>query len=168
MFEPAAETFVDLKKVTMVHLYHSLNAPSVSMGDGLPPLEAKAHLMVVQPKARFFEIVIGLFFRESGRRVLYKREPFPCEALEPKLSDAQAFVEQMGFIMDNVNFERSSGEDKQNLLRTVPFLYQDIDHYYQALNPTELKYLKAKAENSSPVDNQKLFLEQYLRIVSML
>lgn len=168
MFEQSQESFIDLKSTTVVHLYHSLNEPTVSVGDGLPPQVAKAHLLVTQSKPRIFDISIGLFFPETSKRVLYKMPSFQVELLNEKLGEAEAYAEQMGFIMDNTKFERSSAGDKENLLRTVPFVYQDVRHFYQALSQTELKFLKAKSENSSSVDNQKLFLEQYLRIVSML
>jgi hypothetical protein len=87
------------------------------------------------------------------------------------LAAAQAFVDQMGFIMDNSNIETALGEGKSNLLRAVPFFYESIELFHKALNSTEIKFRKWKTEASTdeaPVDNQKVFLEQYLKIVSML
>lgn len=168
MFERVSEEFIDSKSTKVIHLYHSLNEPSVSIGDGLPPQMAKAHLLVTQSKPRVFDITIGLFFPETSRRVLYKISSFQVDLLGEKISEAEGFAEQMGFIMDNTNLERSSATEKENLLRTVPFLYQDIQHYYQALSQTELNFLKSRSENPMQLDNQKLFLEQYLRIVGML
>ncbi len=171
MFEQLKDSFVDTKKKRLLHIYQSLNEPMVSVIAGESAQPARAFILVVQPSSGYIEVFVGLFFAGILKRVLYSTSPFQVELYSDKLNAALDFSEQMGFIMDNLNFDKASENIKSNLVRTIPFLYEDLSLYAKALNTNEAAYQKLKAEEikkDTSGDIQQAFLEQYLKIVSML
>ncbi|MDB5038908.1 MAG: hypothetical protein JWQ35_2436 [Bacteriovoracaceae bacterium] len=171
MFEQISEVFIHTPKYKILHLYHSLNEPLISPADGLPVQTATATLLVMQDLQKSIEIFIGLFFPDSGKRILYKAPIFQIELLSDRITQAQAFVEQMGFLMDNKNFDKARPEEKKTLIRTIPFFYEDIELFYKALSATEVNFRQRNTESATheaSVDIETVFLEQYLRIASML
>jgi len=133
---------------------------------------ALAYLMIFRSGPAQLEIFVGLFFSETCQRVLYYMPSFPSEMIGEKLGQAETFLSQMGFLMDNVHFTSATQEEKNELLRTLPFLYPTIEQYQQALRPEELDAQKIKTEvvmkRDVEEDSQRVFLERYLSIVSML
>src|SRR5262245_44198660 len=102
MFKKANEEFIDLTKFSVVDLFHSLNEPFVSAITGQAVSPARASILVCQSRTSLLEIFIGLFFPQSGERVLYSAFPFPPEQMNDRTSEAEAFVSQMGFMMEDL------------------------------------------------------------------
>src|SRR4051812_11628615 len=106
MFEPSKTPFVDIRKFSVLRFYKSLNDPEVSPAPGIPARKSTSTVLVLQNQTKELEIFIGLFFPESGERVLYHSTPFHLELLSERLSEAQGFSEQMGFILEDKNFSK--------------------------------------------------------------
>ncbi|MBN8555714.1 MAG: hypothetical protein J0L93_09735 [Deltaproteobacteria bacterium] len=172
MFNLMKEEFVDLAKLSLVHVYQSLNQPQVSPGQGMVAQSASAFLMVCRNSPTVIEIFIGLYFSEANQRVLYHSTPFPAEVVEEKIAEAEAFVGEMGFLMDNLHFSTANATERNDILRRIPFFYSDFELYLQALSESEIEARNAKAEaithRGAQVDFQRVFLEKYVQMVSML
>ena len=179
MFDLLTDPFVDLKRQNLIHLFQSLNQPQVSPGVGLGAQAAEGYLMVFQIEKQM-SIYVGLYFRESSQRILYYSGLFSPDVLEEKLSSAESFVGEMGFMMDNVHLASATDMERADLIRTVPFFYKDMDLYFKALRTSEIEVKKAKeksveigkgegtASRDAQAELQKVFLEQYVTMVSML
>jgi hypothetical protein len=172
MFEIAEKVFIDLHKLALVHVYQSLNQPQVSPGQGLVSQSAQATILVLRNSPTIIEIFVGLFFPDSNNRILYKSGPFQAEIVEEKIAEAEGFVGEMGFLMDNLHYSSSSQPERNEILRRIPFFYKEMDLYFQALSSSEIEVRKTKieavAQRDAQIDNHRLFLEKYVQIVSML
>lgn len=172
MFDVIKEEFIDLKKLNLVYLYHSLNQPQISPGAGLSAQQAEAYLMIFQTAARQLVMYVGLFFAQSNKRVLYKVGPFNPENLETQMSESEVFTSQMGFLMTNLHFNSATADEKQEFIRTNPFFYADIDLYYQSLSISEIEVKRSQGESTArkeaEADIHQLFFQQYVTILSLL
>lgn len=172
MFEQVATAYLDLEKKTLVHLYKSLNQAQVSPGPGMVSQPASSFIFVFRNSPNEFEVSVGLHFSESGQRVLYKTPGFAPETVNEKVSEAEGFVGEMGFLMDNIRLGTLSSEERSEILRKIPFFYKEMTLYQDSLSTREAEAIKVKAETSGQRDAhsemQKLFFEQYLSLVSML
>lgn len=172
MFEQMNDEFIDMKKLSLIHLYHSLNQPQISPGVGLSPQQAEAYTMVFMTLSRQMMVYVGLFFAQSNKRVLYCQGPFTPEVLESQMVDAESFTSEMGFLMTNLNYQSSSQEEKQEIVRTIPFFYRDVDLYYQSLSISEIEVKRAQGETTArkdaEADVQQQFFQQYVTMISML
>lgn len=165
-------TYLDLSKKSLVHLYKSLNQTNVSPGPGQVSQAANAYIFVFRNPSAQFEIAIGLHFADSGQRVLYTVPSFASEAVNDKVLEAEAFVGEMGFLMDNIRLSSLAAEEKSELLRKIPFFYKDMSLYQESLSTSEVEAMKAKVggmgQKDAHSEMQKLFLDQYVNLVSML
>jgi len=172
MFEQLTEENIDIKKMNLVHLYQSLNQPQISPGPGLSPQQAEAYMMVLMLTNRKMAIYVGLFFAQSNKRVLYMEGPFSNEALEAHMTEAESFTSEMGFLMTNLNFQSASPEEREEIIRTNPFFYRDVDLYYQSLSISEIEVKRSLGETTARKDAEadlhQIFLQQYVTILSML
>lgn len=171
MFQPLSEKFIDLKKYKLLHMHHSLNEPLVSLKGGESPEAAKAFLMTLQSETHLALHVVGLYFPDTGKQVLYASEPFQVELFSESFDEAQAFAEQMGFLLDNMKYETLNPQEKEHLVRGVPFFYESHELYLKSLGQTEIQRRRGRSEEfkrDQSLDTSKVFLEQYLRILSML
>jgi len=172
MFDAIKEDSIDLKKVQLVYLYHSLNQPQISPGAGLSAQQAESYLMVFNNIQKQMLIYVGLYFAQSNKRILYKVGPFNAEDLENQMSEAETFTSQMGFLMTNLHFNSANNEERQEFLRINPFFYPDIDVYYQALSISEIEVKRSHSESTARKDAEadlhQLFFQQYVTILSLL
>lgn len=172
MFDQLADTFLDLSKKSLLHLYKSLNQAQVSPGPGLVAQPASAFIFVLRKTATDFEVLVGLFFLESRQRVLYQVPPFAAEVVNEKVTEAEGFVGEMGFLMDKVRLSSLTDAEKQEIVRKIPFFYKDTALYQDSLSTSEIQVIKTKAESLGQKDAhtemQKIFAEQYVALISML
>lgn len=104
----------------IVLLYQSLNSPQV----GIPGKQAgPAQSFVVAYRGpNGAAMFIYLFLPESLESAVYisdNRNMSP-EQLVQEENEALGFVESMGFMMDNLNYENLSSEQREELIRTLP------------------------------------------------
>lgn len=172
MFDQATGTYLDFSKAELLHLYKSLNQALVSPGPGMVSQPASAMIFVFKNSNSQFEVAVGLHFVDSGQRVLYRVPPFAAEIINEKVAEAEAFVSEMGFLMDNLRFASLSSAERSEIQRKIPFFYREMSLYQEALTSSEREALKAKAETAGHKDAQaeisKHFYDQYLQLMSML
>ena len=104
----------------IVLLYQSLNSPQV----GIPGKQAgPAQSFVVAFRGPHgAAMFIYLYLPDSGESAVYisdKRNMPPDELMQEE-NEALGFVESMGFMMDNLNYENLSADQRDDLLRTLP------------------------------------------------
>lgn len=174
MFERAAQDYVDLTKYSIIHLFESTNEPLISLSAGKATARARAFVLAAQSRPNSLEVFIGLYFPESRERVLSVSEPFAPERVREQIGEAEAYLGQMGFIIESVDYENASRDQRKEIMHGIPFLYEDLTHFLQSkVEETRLGIQKKAVESSSnlgeaQVDSTSAFLEQYLRIASML
>ena len=104
----------------IVLLYQSLNSPQV----GIPGKQAgPAQSFVVAYRGpNGSAMFIYLFLPESAESAVYisdKRNMTPDELAQEE-NEALGFVESMGFMMDNLNYENLSAEQRDDLIHSLP------------------------------------------------
>lgn len=172
MFEQITRSFVDLNERALVHVYKSLNQAQVSPGPGMTALSATAYIFVFRNSTSESEIRVGLHFTENDQQVVYEMPMFQPELINEKMGEAESFVSEMGFLMDNTHYSSASPDEKKEILRKIPFFYKEIGLYKQSLTDSEIEAKKVKAEvgaqKDSMADQQRIFIEQYVTLLSML
>jgi len=172
MFELCSQNYVDLKKFTVMHLFQSLNQPHLSPEPGLPAEPSQAFFIVSEAATEKIRLFVGLCFLNSSHRILYGTTDFVAEDTPERLAQAEAFVGEMGFLMDDLHFRDSSEQEQKDMLRTTPFFYQDHATFMQALSGQEKQAKGAASSTTSAraTGSQKysFFLEHYVRLLSML
>jgi hypothetical protein len=172
MFEQISEDHLDLQKIKLMSLFHSLNQPQISPGPGQGAESAEAFTMVCELKPNQMAVYVGLFFPKMDRRILYRSPIFNPEALSTQIADAESFTTQMGFLMTNLNFGMASDEEKADLTRMNPFFYRETQLYYESLSVSEIEAKKSASETVArkdlEADLHQLFFQQYVTLVSML
>jgi len=172
MFKEAPYSSIDLKKRNLAHLYVSLNQPQISPHTGGSPESASGNILVIEERPGEVTVFIGLLFLRTKERLLYTSEAFNSELLADRLSEAETFAHEMGFMMDNTNIATASKERREELIRKTPFFYDDFNQYFQALSESEIQAKKSTLDTTAvrgaSGDLQRIFLEQYVKMLSML
>ncbi|HYX91162.1 MAG TPA: social motility and stimulation tgl protein [Myxococcaceae bacterium] len=106
-------------------LHQSINAPHVAIpGRRAGPAQA---FIVGLRRATGVGVFVYLYLSGTQECAVYVPDGHgvPGEDFSAEESDALAFVESMGFIMDNLNFTTLPQEEQDRLLRTVPAFLKD-------------------------------------------
>lgn len=118
LFQPdSSRTFIDVDPAHVAALYQSVNQTTV-----LVPGEASAMaraVVVGHRSAGGFDVVIGLHLVDAGRHLVFRRSDpstLDGEGARDAARDALAFVESMGFFMENVNWKQLEAADRGDLL----------------------------------------------------
>ena len=118
LFQPdPSRAFLDVEPSQVAALYQSVNQTTV-----LVPGETSAMARAVVVGHRVgagFEVDIGLHLVESGRHLVFSRgdaAPLDGEGARDTARDALAFVESMGFFMENVNWKQLGAADRTEVL----------------------------------------------------
>ena len=106
-------------------LYQSINAPHLAI-PGKQAGPAQAFIVGVHT-AGGFNVFIYLHLAESSDCSVYlsDRRNLSQDQYREEESEALGFVESMGFMMDDLNFEGSTPEDQDQLLLTLPVFQKD-------------------------------------------
>ena len=106
-------------------LFQSINSPYLAI-PGKQAGVAQAFILGLRG-ASSFAVLIYLYLSESQDCAVYssgQRTTTP-EAYQAEESDALAFVESMGFMMDNLNFRQLPVERQDEMLHTLPLFFKD-------------------------------------------
>lgn len=109
----------------MVGLHQSLNQPHLAV-PGRHAGPSQAYILGLRgPQG--FAVFVYLYMVESGQCAVYVSEHrvVKPDAYEQEESEAQAFVESMGFMMDNLNFRARPAAEQEELLRTLPVFQRE-------------------------------------------
>ncbi len=113
--------FVAASREQVVALVESLNQPQISIPTK-PPQAAQGHLVGVRNGNGSFSVYAVLFLTETRENVVYVHEPRELSFGEYRAAEADglAFLESMGFMLDDLNFRSLSREAQEAALRRLP------------------------------------------------
>jgi hypothetical protein len=106
-------------------LHQSLNSPHLAI-PGKPAGPAQAFVVGLRGSSGF-AVFIYLFLSEAKDCAVYapaRRGTSPEETQQHE-AEALAFVESMGFMMDNANFTALSAAQQDELLKSLPVFHKD-------------------------------------------
>lgn len=109
----------------VVALFQSLNSPHLA----IPSKQAgpaQAFIVGVRGSGGF-AVFVYLYLPEARDCAVYVsgKRNLSAEAYGEDEADALAFVESMGFMVDNLNFRSLPVERQDELLRTLPVFFKD-------------------------------------------
>jgi hypothetical protein len=106
-------------RAQVMAVHQSINSPHVVIpGKRAGPAQAFILALRASGGAGVF---ICLYLTETRECAVYVSErQSPEEDFSAQESEAVAFVESMGFIMDNLNFRALAHEEQERILRTFP------------------------------------------------
>lgn len=109
----------------VVSVHTSINQPHLAI-PGKQAGPAQAFIVGLRGSAGL-AVFVYLYLAETADCAVYvpDRRNLSVEEFASEESDAQAFVESMGFIMDNLNFRTLSTPDQDQLLKTLPVFQKD-------------------------------------------
>jgi type IV pilus assembly protein PilF len=109
----------------VVALYQSINSPHLAV-PGKQAGPAQAFILGLRGGSGF-AVFVYLYLAEAGDCAIYvpeRRNLSPDEYADEE-GEGLAFVESMGFMMDNMNFRSLSAEDQEQMLKTAPVFQKD-------------------------------------------
>lgn len=109
----------------VVALYQSLNSPHLAI-PGKQAGPAQAYIVGIRG-ANGFAVFVYLYLPESVDCAVYSsgRRNLSAEDYQADEQDALAFVESMGFMLDNLNFRSLPVERQDELTKTIPLFFRD-------------------------------------------
>lgn len=111
------------EQVTALH--QSINAPHLAI-PGKQAGPAKAFIIGLRGQTGV-GLFIYLYLTQAGDCAIYAsdRRTVPPEEYPEQESEALAFVESMGFMMDNLNFTELPGDTQDELVKTLPVFLRE-------------------------------------------
>jgi hypothetical protein len=113
------------KREQVVALFQSINAPHVVV-PGKKAGPAQAFIVSIRG-ATGFGVFIYLYLTEDSDCAVYAtdKRTLSLEEYPRAEQGAMAFVESMGFMMDNLNYRGIPPERQEELIRTLPVFQKD-------------------------------------------
>jgi hypothetical protein len=154
---------------TILTLIQSINRPMVAAAD-LPAEETQAFIVSVQsPTDRSISAFIYLHLLQSNQCVIYRYSdaPFMGDRLEEAETEALDFVESMGFMMDNLRFNKLQSSEQEVLSKEIPIFYADLADFAPVLErqraqAAELEKFETCEEEEEPLlEDEPLRPSQY-------
>lgn len=106
-------------------LYQSINAPHLAIpGKQAGPAQA---FVVGLRGVKGLAVFVYLYLEETQDCAVYSsgRLGLGAEDYRGEEAEALAFVESMGFMMDNANFHALVAEQQEELIKTLPVFFKD-------------------------------------------
>jgi len=109
----------------VVALHQSLNSPHLAI-PGKQAGPAQSYIVGIRG-ANGFAVFVYLYLPESVDCAVYSsgRRNLSAEDYQADEADALAFVESMGFMLDNLNFRGLPVERQDELVKTIPLFFRD-------------------------------------------
>ena len=114
------------REASLISILHSVNEPMIAAADH--PAEAtRAYICLVSNGKNRLESHIIFYLPQSKMRVMYTWEEgaFEPDGKSQVEEEALDFVENMGFMMDNTNLQKLSGNKRESLLSELPIFSGD-------------------------------------------
>ncbi len=147
---------LEVTRENVVAIIESINRPMVAAsGRSLEP--AKSYIVGMRnATSGQFAIYIYLHLTDSNDSLIYLHDPaeIPMESYHEQELEALAFVESMGFMVDNVNFRSLSPEQQDHLLQTLPVFQVDLRAWARARDGEEEadEQQDEQVEDGEPLD----------------
>ena len=122
MFTPdPAITHVPATRDQVVALIEGINQPQVSI-PGKAPQGVSGHLCGLRNANGSFSIYVALHLPKTGENVVYlhHRRQLGADEYRAVQDEGLAFLESMGFMLDNLNYRNMTPEMQEATLRRVP------------------------------------------------
>lgn len=120
MFTPdSRRTWLDIEPDEVVALYRSVTQVSVLL-PGQPSALAHAVVVGYRPPGGF-AVALALHLTDSGKHLVYRHDEEVLDAAKARTAaqEALAFVEEMGFLMENVAWRDLPAEERQETLSSL-------------------------------------------------
>lgn len=116
---------IPVPKEQVVLLQTSVNAPHLAV-PGKQPGSAQAFIVGIRLGSGL-GLFIYLHLPQAGDCAVYHsgRRNLTPDELGPEEQDALAFVESMGFMMENMNFRELPGDQQEELVRSLPVFHKE-------------------------------------------
>lgn len=122
MFRPEPRIrYLPVQREQVSALLESINQPQIQI-PGRAAQAAVGHLCSLRNGNGTFSVYVSLHLPASGENVFYVREPheLPPDAYAEGERDALAFLESMGFMLDDLQFAKLAPAAQDELLRRIP------------------------------------------------
>ena len=122
MFTPDPEIlFIPATRDEVAVLVEGINQPQVSI-PGKSPQAVTGHLVGLRHASGRFSVLVGLHLPRTGENVIYAHPDGEVGAgrFGELQDEAQAFLESMGFMLDNLNFRNIGTEQQDAALKRIP------------------------------------------------
>jgi hypothetical protein len=108
----------------VVALVESINQPQVSI-PGKPPQAVFGRLCGVRNQNGTLSIYVGLFLPRSAENVVYVHERAQLTLEEYRAVEVEglAFLESMGFMLDNLNFRNLAPDVQEQTFQRTPLFH---------------------------------------------
>ena len=112
-------------KEQVLAVYHSLNQPHLAV-PGRKAGPAQAFVVALQGPTGY-GIFIYLYLPNTDECATYvsDRRSFPPDQYAQEEAEAMAFMESMGFMVDNLNFHALPPAEQERLLKTLPVFLRE-------------------------------------------
>jgi hypothetical protein len=129
----------------VVSLYQSINSPNLAV-PGMQAGPAQAFILGVRGSAGFV-VFVYLYLAESAACAVYvpERRNLSPDEYKAQEQEALAFVESMGFMVDNLNFRAQPKEQQERMLKTLPLFQREPAVKQPDKQPDETKVSPALA-----------------------
>ncbi len=120
-------TRIHAEREQLVAIIESINTPMVAAAN--KPLEpAKAFIVGVRNTAGTFSIYVYLHLMQSVECLVFLHDPpeIPLDRYHAVELEALQFVENMGFMVDNLNFRNLTEENQRALMKRLPVFSSDL------------------------------------------
>jgi hypothetical protein len=151
-------------KEQIVTIIESINMPMVA-ASGRSLENTKAFIIGVRNRTGLYSIYIYLYLMDSNDCLIYLHEPpeVSLEAYQENELDALGFVENMGFMVDNLNFRTMPSPLQEETMERIPAFHEDLKGFANTGNETE-----ASVEGDidlSPLEDDVLELDEVAEVM---
>jgi hypothetical protein len=113
--------FVSTTRDQVVAIIEGINQPQVSI-PGKAPQGVSGHLCGLRNANATFSIYVALHLPKSGENVVYlhPRRQLSADEYRQVQDEGLAFLESMGFMLDNLNYRNMTPELQDATLKRIP------------------------------------------------
>jgi hypothetical protein len=116
--------YVPAAREQVVALIEGINQPQVSI-PGKAPQGVSGHLVALRNADGTFSIVVALHLPKSGENVIYLSQQRQVSADDYRAlqDEGLAFLESMGFMLDNLNYRNLAPEQQDATVKRIPLFW---------------------------------------------
>lgn len=128
MFVPAPQVrYLNVPRERVVAVIQSINTPSIAV-PGSEPEPTAAYVIGLRNLDDSFSVVVYLHRKACNRPAVYLSRPRDVALADYPRVEAAAlqFTEEMGFIVDNLNFRRLPAHEQRAVMLRIPVFHEDL------------------------------------------
>lgn len=119
--------YIEASQDDVLEIIGSINIPLVAAAD-YPSEPTKAYICSLKKPKKLIVVYIYLHLIQSNIGIIYKStQGLTPEKDYPTMKDsALEFAESMGFLMEDLAFDNLSGQEKEDLMKSLPLFMKDL------------------------------------------